>query len=279
MKPISLSGRLQAVAAMVTVGNRVCDVGCDHGFIPIYLVERGISPYVLAMDVKSGPLSAAKEHIAERGLEAVIETRLSDGLHNYNKDEADTLVCAGMGGRLMMRILSDDRIKTESFRELILQPQSEPEQFRAWLRNQGYRITDENMIEEEGKFYPMMRVETGDTVDFGYGGRQGRMLQSREARNDNMRDYMDDYELCKPSNCFSSLDDAILCKLCDRYGPVLLRSKNSTLASFLRREERIYKEILSELQAQDLSDDKRKKRHVEISELLEECRMALDIVT
>lgn len=245
MKPILLSERLQAVAAMVTVGNRVCDVGCDHGFIPIYLVEQGISPYVLAMDIKSGPLGAAQEHIAEHGLEAVIETRLSDGLHNYNAGEADTLVCAGMGGRLMMRILSDDRFKTESFKELILQPQSELEQFRAWLRGQGYRITDENMIEEEGKFYPMMRVETGDAMD-------------------NTCDY---------------LHDEMLCKLCDRYGPILLRSKNSTLAAFLRREERIYEEILSELQAQDLSDDKRKNRHAQISELLNECRMALDIVT
>ena len=263
MKPISLSERLQAVAALVTVGNRVCDVGCDHGFIPIYLVEQGISPYVLAMDVKSGPLGAAKEHIAERGLEAVIETRLSDGLHNYNAKEADTLVCAGMGGRLMMRILSDDRDKTESFRELILQPQSELEQFRAWLRGQGYRITDENMIEEEGKFYPMMRVETGDAVDSGCIDRPGYRMQPGEIYN----------------NKCDRLNDDVLCKLGDRYGPVLLRSKNSTLTAFLRREERIYEEILSELQAQNLSDDKRKRRHAEISELLEECRMALDIMT
>ena len=237
MKPVVLSRRLQAVAAMVTVGNRVCDVGCDHGFVPIYLVQQGVSPSVLAMDVRSGPLSAAREHIAERGLDEKIETRMSDGLHNYNIGEADTLICAGMGGGLMMRILSDDKNKTESFRELILQPQSEIEQFRVWLREQGYRITEENMIEEDGKFYPMMRVE--------------------------------------PS--VVGIDEK-LCKLDDKYGPILLLRKDSTLLKFLKREERIYEEILDNLQAQGLSDVKRKNRYEEVHALLEDCRKALAIV-
>lgn len=241
MKSVVLSKRLQAVAAMVTVGNRVCDVGCDHGFVPIYLIKQGISPSVLAMDVKNGPLSAAREHIAESGLENEIETRLSDGLHNYNIGEADTLICAGMGGKLMIRILADDQTKTESFRELILQPQSEIEQFRAWLRGQGYRITNENMIEEDGKFYPMMRVE--------------------------------------PNNMRNIIDDIELCKLEDRYGPFLLKRKDKTLTAYLRREERIYEEILDNLREQGLSDEKRKNRYEEVHILLEDCRKALDIMT
>ena len=261
MRPVVLSRRLQAVAAIVTAGNRVCDVGCDHGFVPIYLVEQGISPVVLAMDVKSGPLSAAREHIAEHGLEDVIQTRLSNGLHNYSIGESDTLICAGMGGRLMMRILSDDRDKTESFRELILQPQSEIEQFRAWLREQGYCITEENMIEEDGKFYPMMRVETG--ADTGCSG---------------LHEYAD--ELRKPAKDNDSylMNDTKLCKLNDRYGPLLLQRRDKTLTDYLRREERIYEEILSTLKARGLSDEKRMSRYTEVSELLADCRLALDIV-
>ena len=77
MAEVVLSKRLQALACMVTPGRRVVDVGCDHGFVSIYLVQRGISPRVLAMDVRMGPLSRAKEHIAEAGLGGYIETRLS----------------------------------------------------------------------------------------------------------------------------------------------------------------------------------------------------------
>ena len=128
-----LSDRLKGLASMVSVGNRVCDVGCDHAYVPIYLVNKGISPYVLAMDVKKGPIESAKEHIREYGLEAYIETRLSDGLTEYKIGEADSLICAGMGGRLMMSILDRDKTKTASFKEMILQPQSEIEQFRYFL--------------------------------------------------------------------------------------------------------------------------------------------------
>ena len=102
---IVLSKRLQAVASMVTAGNRVCDIGCDHGFVPICLVQQKISPGALAMDVREGPLSQARMHIAACGLETYIETRLSDGLAAFRMGEADTLICAGMCGRLMMRIL------------------------------------------------------------------------------------------------------------------------------------------------------------------------------
>lgn len=242
MKPVVLSKRMRAIAGMVTTASRVCDVGCDHGFISIWLAEQGISPKVLAMDVRSGPLDAAKKHIAERGLDTCIETRISDGLHNYNIGEADTLICAGMGGGLMLRILSEAPDKTASFQELILQPQSEIEAFRAGLRNLGYQITDEQMVEEDGKFYPMMQAKSG---------------------------------LCKPMTLCKPM---ALCKLQDRYGPILLEKKDRTLAAYLQREERIYGEILQKLQAEGLSDVKRKRRYAEVSRLLEECRMAQQIV-
>ncbi len=155
---VMLSERLTALTNMVTVGNRVCDVGCDHGFLSIYLVQKNISPKVYAMDVNSGPLSRAQEHINKYELGSYIETRLSDGLEAFKEGEAETLVCAGMGGRLMIKILSDSKEKAFSFQELILQPQSEVPQFREFLRTEGYQIVEEDMIEEDGKFYPMMKV-------------------------------------------------------------------------------------------------------------------------
>ena len=157
-KSIVLSKRLQTLAEMVTKGNRVADVGCDHGFVSIYLIKQGISPKVLAMDVRPGPLTRAREHIAEYGLGEYIETRLSDGLLELRFGEADTLVCAGMGGPLMMKILTGSREKAQELKELILQPQSELPEFRRFLQAEGYETLEENILCEEGKYYFLFRV-------------------------------------------------------------------------------------------------------------------------
>ena len=252
MRPVALSKRLQTVASMVTPELRVCDVGCDHGFVSIWLVEQKISPHVLAMDVREGPLGAAGRHVAERGLESRIETRLSDGLHNYEIGEADSLICAGMGGRLMMRILGDEKAKTDSFRELILQPQSELLQFRGWLREHGYRITDEKMVEEDGKFYPMMRAVPGDG---GQGSDCGFAAHPAE----------------------DGVEKDELCNLFDRYGGLLVMRGDAVLRAFLQKEERTYRQILEQLQEQGLSHDKRRKRYAEVEALLRECRKAQEI--
>lgn len=158
MAEIVLSNRMQALTDMVTPGTVITDVGCDHGFVSVYLVQKGISPRVIAMDVRSGPLEHAREHIREYGLQDSIETRLSDGLHSLKTGEAAGMICAGMGGPLMEKILTEGREQAHGFAELILQPQSEIPHFRAFLMEEGYLLTDENIIYEEGKYYFMMKV-------------------------------------------------------------------------------------------------------------------------
>lgn len=268
MGPVLLSERLRAVASMVTPGSRVCDVGCDHGFVSIWLVEQNVSPRVLAMDVRVGPLGAAGRHVAQRGLESLIETRLSDGLHNYEIGEADSLICAGMGGRLMMRILGEEKAKTDSFTELILQPQSEIMQFRRWLREQGLRITDEKMVEEDGKFYPMMRAvpEAGCSrvEDAGESRRSGDPGSQKPAAD-------------AARSGTQGMEQGELCKLYDRYGGFLLQRGDSTLLAFLQKEERIHTEILDRLQGQGLDCDKRRMRYAEVETLLADCRKAKEI--
>ena len=128
---MKLSKRLETVASMVTKGNRAADVGCDHGFVPIFLVESGTSPLAVAADVRPGPLSRAKEHIKEHRLEEKIQTRLSDGLANIKPDEADSL---------------------------ILSPQSELFDVRRYLVSNGYLIEYEHMICDEGKYYFIFHV-------------------------------------------------------------------------------------------------------------------------
>ena len=102
---MELSIRLKTVAEAVTKGNRVADVGTDHGYVPIYLVKNNLSPAGIAMDVNKGPLEKAQEHIREEKLGGKIATRLGNGLAPLEPGETDTVIIAGMGGDLICKIL------------------------------------------------------------------------------------------------------------------------------------------------------------------------------
>ena len=173
---MELSKRLHAVAGLVTEGASVADIGTDHGYIPIYLIKEGIASKVIALDVKKGPLERARMHIIGYGLKDRIETRLSDGLQEVKPGEVDTMIAAGMGGGLVIRILKEGRKVADQLSALILQPQSEIEKVRKYLNQSGFRITEEKMVEETGKYYPMMRVvhgeaETYEEYEYLYGKR------------------------------------------------------------------------------------------------------------
>ena len=155
---VQLSDRLTAIAEMVTEGNRLVDVGWAHGYLPVYLMLQHKIPGAIATDVGKGPLTRAQEHIAQYHMEAYIETRLCNGLSEIRSGEGDTLVIAGMGGPLMERILSEGRHALPGFQELILQPQSDIPHFRRFVMQNGYQIIQEEMILEDGKFYPIMKV-------------------------------------------------------------------------------------------------------------------------
>ena len=158
---MELSKRLHAVAGLVTEGASVADIGTDHGYIPIYLIQERIASKVIALDVKKGTLERARMHIIGHGLKGQIETRLSDGLREVAPGEVDTVIAAGMGGGLVIHILKDSPETVKEISSFILQPQSEIDKVRRYLNEHGYRIVEERMVEESGKFYPMMRAVHG----------------------------------------------------------------------------------------------------------------------
>lgn len=161
---IELSKRLQAVADLVSPGMRLADIGTDHAYIPIYLMENEKIPQAIAMDINKGPLERAEKHIKVHGLEDQIQTRLSDGMTKLQAGEADSAVIAGMGGALMIKILEEGRETALQLQELVLQPQSELEKFRMYLLENGYRVLAEDMVYEGGKYYPMMKVKPGEMM-------------------------------------------------------------------------------------------------------------------
>lgn len=146
----------------------VADVGCDHAYVSIALVRRGIAQKVIAMDVRKGPLEIATRNVQEYGLSDAIELRLSDGLEKLSAGEVNTVVIAGMGGLLIRRILQEGlynfgkelcKEQEKMYRPiLVLQPQSDLCAVREFLLDHDYIIDCEKMLFEEGKFYQVLRA-------------------------------------------------------------------------------------------------------------------------
>ncbi len=219
MQKFGLSDRMAAVAGLVPHGVRACDVGCDHGFVSIYLVREQICPSVIAMDINRGPLLRAKEHIESARLSAYIETRLSDGIEKLLPGEAECMIAAGMGGRLIVKILEDHPETLSSLRYLVLQPQSELRFVREYLRRKGFVIRKEDMVLEDGKFYPMMLAE---------------VLCPGEVRRDaGSKEEINNYRY--------HIEDA--------FGPCLIKEKHPVLLKYLTFWEAQQKKIWKEVQA------------------------------
>lgn len=226
---VKISERLTMAASLVSDGCVLADVGTDHGYVPIYLLQQKRIPRAIAMDINRGPLERAKEHSRLYGLEEYIDLRLSDGVKALKPGEADSILIAGMGGGLVMHILEDGKEVCHRAKELILQPQSELERVREFLRENGYRILAEEMVLEEEKFYPMMKVcYTGE---------------------------------------LSTEEDVDLLKLSNLYGGLLLQNRHPVLKSYLERENTIYAGIREELKRQSQSE-KIMARLAEVEEVL-----------
>lgn len=251
---IGLSNRLLSVAAMVSPGQVAADVGCDHGYVSIWLLKNGICPRVIAMDVRKGPLAAAEEHIREYGLSGYIETRLSDGLAALKGGEAGVLLLAGMGGRLMVRILEEEPEKVSAMQELILQPQSEIALVRQYVRGQGFAIVQENMVSEDGKYYPMFRV-----------------LTRKGLREAGLVPDADGYAV--PAEKVLKRSDKT--ELYDNYGKLLLTEQHPVLQAFLQKEEQVCKQIERSVQEKAAEGEDRRKRLMEVEKRLRLVRQAL----
>jgi len=157
---VKLSERLSMVAALAgdNIGS-LADVGCDHGWLGISLLLEGKAGRVIGMDLRKGPLSRADENALLYGLtKEQFETRLSDGLEGIAPGEADVIVMAGIGGVLMCRILTQGLEAAKAAKRLVLSPQSHIESVRELLAAEGFRITDERMCRENGKYYTAMCV-------------------------------------------------------------------------------------------------------------------------
>lgn len=165
MKDIELSQRMQTVADMVEKCGTVCDIGCDHAFVSIYLVAHGKADRVIASDVRTGPCAIARDNIARWNMSDRIDLRLGDGLSTIHEGEAESVIIAGMGGMLITDILENGKNVVRTTRQLVLQPQSEIEHVRRYIHSHGWVIQRECMLKDAGKYYVVMDVRTTQNPD------------------------------------------------------------------------------------------------------------------
>ena len=238
---MELSKRLQAVANLVKPCDTMADIGCDHGYVSIYLIQKQICKKVIAMDINKGPLEKATFHIEQAKLTHLIETRLSNGAKMLQLGETDGVICAGMGGRLTVSILEESLEKVLDMKQLILQPQSELWLVRQYLKKIGLVIDKEDIIFEDGKYYPMMHVVPSNISNVKY------------------------ENLTKNQYFFGKAE------LEDKFGPCLLRDRTPVFIEFLNKELTKYNEVLNKLCKTDQADT----RLLEIESEIEAIHAAL----
>lgn len=154
-KHLQLAPRLQLLADLVPQGARLADIGTDHGYLPVWLLQQGRISSAIAADIGAGPLEHARRTAREYDVYG-LAFRLCDGLSAIAPDEADTLVIAGMGGETIIHILESAPWTRGC--TLLLQPQTKIELLRAWLREHGYAADAERLVEDKGKLYLVLSV-------------------------------------------------------------------------------------------------------------------------
>lgn len=160
MRQLQLQPRLQLLASLIPEGSRLADVGTDHGYVPVYLLQRGLIESAIASDIGAEPLRHAKNTAEEYEVEG-IDFRLCPGLDAIAPNECDTILIAGMGGETIITILENAPWTKRGDHLLLLQPMTKVEMLRKWLADNVYTFTGERLVFDKDHLYPIMLVRGG----------------------------------------------------------------------------------------------------------------------
>ena len=158
---MKLSPRLQTIANNVPRSNKCCDIGTDHGYVPIYLIKKNIVNMAIATDINGGPLKTAKKQIEWAGLEEKIQIRQGNGLEPIKPYEVDTTIIAGMGGLLIKDILDSSKKIAKSINSFVLQPMIAQAELRKYLIENQFMIIDEDLAQEKNRIYEIIIAKHG----------------------------------------------------------------------------------------------------------------------
>lgn len=238
---MKLSDRLELIASFVPDHAVLADIGTDHAFLPVKLVLEKRIEKAFAMDIGTGPLERAVEHISAYSLTDCIETRLSDGLTALKPGEVDTILIAGMGGDLILKILkaAKDTVNeadlsfSATLKHLILSPHTEWDGIRKAMRHSSFFTEKEAMLNEDGRYYTVMRFvpkSSGAADPYEKGLEQG-------------------------------LSEAVM----EQFGPLLLLEKDPVLKAYLKREQIKTEAIIAGFRE---DSERQRERKAELSDYL-----------
>lgn len=162
MQSKNMGMRIESILSLIEKSEKLADIGCDHAYLSIEIIKRGLANRVIATDLREKPLESAKKNIERAGLSDKIETRASDGLQNIKDlDYVDTVLISGMGGILIKDILERSSKHIKTIKNLVLEPQSDVYLVRVWLYENNFIITHEDMVREAGKYYQVLAAKRG----------------------------------------------------------------------------------------------------------------------
>jgi len=153
---MKLTDRLLKIASLVTKGKKIADIGTDHGYIPVYLLNKGHVDFAILADVNKGPLENARSEVRHNNLTDKVDLRLGSGIEVLNENEVDEVIIAGMGGILISELLEAKKSVAHSLDKLILQPMQAQDELRKYLLNNGYEILDEVLVKEDFRIYEII---------------------------------------------------------------------------------------------------------------------------
>lgn len=188
---LPISNRLLACAGFISPGSRVADIGTDHGYLGIYLLNQGIASHVIAADLRESPLRNAVANAEKYGTAAQMTFRCCDGLTAIEPDEIDTVVCAGMGADCIVDILTAAPWLKDPQYRLVLQPQSSGQALRRWLPEQGFSILRETLLEENRFLYTVLEAQYSGECVTPTPGRQFVTPQLLESGSPMLARYLD----------------------------------------------------------------------------------------